>query len=620
MTSVYLKLFKYIASLYVILSHLMSLTSAKNNICVATLGRTHMNVYNPIVQELIRRRHNVTIFVSTGNLLKTMNNVGPTSDHLRYISFKGAGDIPIPSEVHNILWNFSRAMDSLFSWVSFIIIYSAVRDHRRGITPEYIQLFRDSSCDVLLADVFQWQMIDLATQFDVPILVSLNQVYAGYPNAILPVPPPLYVGRSLRNMNLLETIAIQVSPFLDSMAMHIAGTLYYGYPRHMLSSVFARPYITPVGSNYITTHIPRSVFVLGPYNANIALLEDKDVSSSQVGLSIDVSTTLTHCSRARPLVVGAKRLLLAAFGTNVVIPIPAVSRLCEAFRIVLDSGAVDKVVFSRRVVDFQESDGDIQQCRALCHDDRIWSTTWINQEELLTSGAVGLFLSHGGFSSMLEATSARVPLVLLPAFGDQTENGYIASDSGIAELIQKIDSAEDMARTLIKVARNSILYLNNAKSSIINAGISAGLLASAVLGDGRNASRGLVQISSAEARGADLLELVAKGGVDNSLQQLVPKVWTHYANKDGPSFVSYTFMGATLYLLLGIVIMLSPLLLIIRMMKHIIIFTAIEQQSSNMKEEFYPSLRGASSYLSRVGSHQILKAYRELKLSIQNLQ
>ena len=28
--------------------------------------------------------------------------------------------------------------------------------------------------------------------------------------------------------------------------------------------------------------------------------------------------------------------------------------------------------------------------------------------------------------------------MLLPAFGDQTENGYIASDSGIAELIQKV--------------------------------------------------------------------------------------------------------------------------------------------------------------------------------------
>ena len=64
-----------------------------------------------------------------------------------------------------------------------------------------------------------------------------------------------------------------------------------------------------------------------------------------------------------------------------------------------------------------------------------------------------------------------------------------------------------------------------------------------------------------QAKGADLVEKIAAEGVNNSLQRLVPSVWSHYANKDGPSFLLFTFFMSTLQILLGLLILLSPLIL-----------------------------------------------------------
>ncbi len=54
-----------------------------------------------------------------------------------------------------------------------------------------------------------------------------------------------------------------------------------------------------------------------------------------------------------------------------------------------------------------------------CADPRIWLTEWVDQRFILQSGAVGVFLSHGGLNSIQEAAVTATPIVVMPIFADQ---------------------------------------------------------------------------------------------------------------------------------------------------------------------------------------------------------
>ncbi|KAK8507888.1 hypothetical protein V6N13_140629 [Hibiscus sabdariffa] len=48
---------------------------------------------------------------------------------------------------------------------------------------------------------------------------------------------------------------------------------------------------------------------------------------------------------------------------------------------------------------------------------------WAPQIDVLAHGAVGVFITHGGFNSMLESIASEVPMIVRPFFGDHMING-----------------------------------------------------------------------------------------------------------------------------------------------------------------------------------------------------
>ncbi|WVZ81528.1 hypothetical protein U9M48_028894 [Paspalum notatum var. saurae] len=56
---------------------------------------------------------------------------------------------------------------------------------------------------------------------------------------------------------------------------------------------------------------------------------------------------------------------------------------------------------------------------------------WVEQEALLKHPAMGMFLSHGGWNSALEAACAGVPLLVWPQLGDHRVNAMAAVRAGI---------------------------------------------------------------------------------------------------------------------------------------------------------------------------------------------
>ncbi len=388
---------------------------------------------------------------------------------------------------------------------------------------------------VMVVDPFEYHFADTAAELNIPALFTLNM----YPTWV-PPPFPLWpVGLTSTStvphalnarLPLLQqvssTLADWIAPLLLTTTVHIHGWRMYGYPRHLFATVYARPFLALPGHSWITVPLPRSVLVLGPS------LPIPQPVRLRAGQSVDAKATL-QCHRTGLVLPRPSRLLLVAFGTLVKIPRIIVDMFCRAFRQVLDANWVDAVVFARRPLDFVDSDTLAVDCRddlsAACGDDsRLWSTTWVNQQELLDSGAVGVFFTHGGYSSLTEALAARTPVVVLPNFGDQPDNADATWARGVGLVVSKQDGQAEIVAALTTVLRDRDRFVSRIDE---------------MLHVDRLASGG----GQPFAKAADLIALAATG--DHALQRLVSPVWSHYAAPHGPSFQSSTFVGACLWLL-----------------------------------------------------------------------
>ena len=77
---------------------------------------------------------------------------------------------------------------------------------------------------------------------------------------------------------------------------------------------------------------------------------------------------------------------------------------------------------------------------------------WLPQQDLLSSGRCRLFISHGGYASLVESVCHGVPLVMLPVSMDQHANAAQAARLGVAEVLpwdlltgQRLKTAVDAA-------------------------------------------------------------------------------------------------------------------------------------------------------------------------------
>lgn len=74
---------------------------------------------------------------------------------------------------------------------------------------------------------------------------------------------------------------------------------------------------------------------------------------------------------------------------------------------------------------------------------------WLPQNDLLTHPSIRLFVTHGGFNSVMEAIQHGVPMVGIPFFGDQHENmvRVEAKKIGVSVQLQTL-KAETFALTM----------------------------------------------------------------------------------------------------------------------------------------------------------------------------
>lgn len=562
--------------LWLLLTYFSSVASTTKvrHTCIATLGGTHLGVYQSIVKEIIARGHNVTVFSPDGYKADTPKVIGEPTSLLRYMYYQGATPEP-PDAAMKLFWSSTKATDTLLgSFSRYVIIRSYVTKFREAVLKSPELLHQLSTCDVVFADAFQWFITDIATKLNIPSIFCLNLAFAPPPFVLFPLsapPPYAHPVQSTWTKQLATDVADLLAPFVDAFSAHINGWLFYGYPRHIFATMFSRPFIfTSSAAQSWGGPLPRNIIPLGPLNAELAVAPRVN-SRVNDGKPLDIAAFVPNCREVRPLLVAPKKLLFAAFGTRVRIPVESARKLCAAFKIVLDSGKVDAVLFSRRVLGDRTEDADKFKttCQVPseqlpeCDDPRIWSTSWVRQKEIFDSGATALFMSHGGFNSLLEVASAQVPVAVMPLFGDQPDNADILHHSGAAVELMKADTAEDIASGLLKVLNNPQQFLDSMRDFVNVGAITSGLLSSK--SSKFNSSPRIV--SSVAGKGADLIELAADGGTNNILQRLVPYQWAELATPEGPSATSPIVIGAVVVLAVTIMGPLITLWILFRVLR-----------------------------------------------------
>uniref|UniRef100_A0AC35ET46 Glucuronosyltransferase n=1 Tax=Panagrolaimus sp. PS1159 TaxID=55785 RepID=A0AC35ET46_9BILA len=69
----------------------------------------------------------------------------------------------------------------------------------------------------------------------------------------------------------------------------------------------------------------------------------------------------------------------------------------------------------------------------------IFVTNWAPQAMLLQHPRMKLFVTHGGYNSLLEVAHSGVPVLLMPMMYDQTRNGQIVQRNGWGKVLEKME-------------------------------------------------------------------------------------------------------------------------------------------------------------------------------------
>jgi len=98
-------------------------------------------------------------------------------------------------------------------------------------------------------------------------------------------------------------------------------------------------------------------------------------------------------------------------------------------------------------------------------DGRIKLMPWISQNDLLADPRVQIFISHGGFNSIIESVYHAKPLIIFPHWADQLANAAAAETKGIAIRMDIGDFSSEALLSSINKLLQDPSYRRNARLS-----------------------------------------------------------------------------------------------------------------------------------------------------------
>ncbi|GMS92049.1 hypothetical protein PENTCL1PPCAC_14224, partial [Pristionchus entomophagus] len=98
--------------------------------------------------------------------------------------------------------------------------------------------------------------------------------------------------------------------------------------------------------------------------------------------------------------------------------------------------------------------------------DNIYETTWVPQNDMLYDPRLSLFITHCGQGSTTEATTAGVPLIVVPVLGDQMRNAQVIKRIRTGIVLRKENLADgDVLEAAIREMLSDEIYAERARAT-----------------------------------------------------------------------------------------------------------------------------------------------------------
>jgi len=145
-------------------------------------------------------------------------------------------------------------------------------------------------------------------------------------------------------------------------------------------------------------------------------------------------------------------VILVSFGSYFDFAVPeVVRRFCDAFT---DRRNRLRVIWKIKDTKICSSD-----------DGRIRLMSWIPQNDLLADPRVQIFITHGGFNSIIESAYHAKPLIIFSMYADQSSNAATAESKGLAIRMDIGDFSSETLLSNIDKLLNDPTYRRNANLS-----------------------------------------------------------------------------------------------------------------------------------------------------------
>jgi len=282
----------------------------------------------------------------------------------------------------------------------------------------------------------------LYASLSVPFLaVDLNRVprLSSFPNFLSLNDPPTFRER-LTTFLVESTAPVASSDDTYFMEKYVPNHSCLGTTEILQRSLMWF-FLEDLSINYPLPHMPNTVAV-----------GDIMAGAKERPLSGEIKEFVSKSKRG---------VAIAVFGSQCEFFPPAITKqLCDAFTEATKRFGLS-VIWKLNTKEF-------------CCNDNILISKWLPQNDLLADSRVKLFVSHGGFNSIIESVYHAKPLIVLPIALDQPSNAAAAESKGYAIRMNFVDfSSEKLVSNIGKLLTDPT-YKRNAQ------------LASAILRDRRD--------------------------------------------------------------------------------------------------------------------------------------
>uniref|UniRef100_A0A1B6DGT0 UDP-glucuronosyltransferase n=1 Tax=Clastoptera arizonana TaxID=38151 RepID=A0A1B6DGT0_9HEMI len=396
-------------------------------------GKSHFFTFEPLISELARRGHDVTV----------------VSNFPRKTPSPNYTDVPLSGvSVQEIMMPLSQLVHLRFGIKDIMWGIIGIEHQFEDIYKDRrVQALMDSKFDLVITELLVSDMfLPLADKFKAPVVMMSSSEIVPYGTDRLGLPDnPAYIVNFFNGQ--ISSLPMGFwDRFWNTMDVCYSKVYYYLYSVRPNEEI-CKKYLEDVAS--VGEMINRISLVLANAHFSVNIARPLPPQVVEIGG--------IHIKPTKPLPQDIKKFLdesehgvvyfsLGSIANGSSMSDSSRKAFCNVF-----SKLPQRVLWKWEVDDMPEKPANVMLVK------------WAPQRDVLAHPNVKLFISHGGLLGTMEAVHCGVPILGIPLFGDQRHNILQLQSVGFALKVDLANINEEVVSSAVNVMLNDPKYQNKAK-------------------------------------------------------------------------------------------------------------------------------------------------------------